>query len=679
MLSKKLNVLLLEDNQKDAALIRRMLDGAFNGLFHLDHVVKLSEAINFLSLSQADLILLDLNLPDSRGLTGLTSLQTAFPHLPIVALTGAQDNTLGARALEQGALDCLVKDTIDSEKLVQAIRHAVERQHIQSRLAQAMEEVSSSNRLLKQVLSSISDGVVIVNEKGIIQSANTAAASLFNTHEEALVGRPLGFPATGTEKKEIQIERGGQPIHLEMHAVKLEREEAGATLVFLRNTTEQKQLQERLFNLAHRDGLTGLANRALLMDHLKKSIAGASRSNGLIAVLYLDIDRLARINNTLGHPMGNLLLKEIAKRLKVLMRGGDDTARVGGDEFAIILSDLTRVETIPNIAQKIIDRLGEPYSLEGGHEWGIALSIGISLYPNDARDPESLLEYAEMALHRAKRGGKNNYHYYSHTLQEGVKERLAVETNLRSALHEQNLFVVYQPIVSLTTGYIVGMEVLLRLKHENMGIIAPSRFIPVAEETGMIVKIGTGALLKACTQNKAWQEMGLPPLVMAVNLSAIQLKEANFLSMVNHVLRHTGLSPQYLELELTESLMQDTERTLRVLSSLHEIGVLSSIDDFGTGYSSLSHLRQFPFNTLKIDISFIRNMMNHQNNLNLVKTIITMAHNFELRTIAEGVETLEQLQTLQSLGCDEVQGFFVSKPLSADAATKRLSERKPFF
>lgn len=307
------------------------------------------------------------------------------------------------------------------------------------------------------------------------------------------------------------------------------------------------------------------------------------------------------------------------------------------------------------------------------------VSMGIAVYPDDTLDSETLLKYADMALYRAKEGGKNNYHYYSPAIQAKVIERLELEGSLRTALHQERLFLNYQPIVSLRTGQIVGMETLLRLRDTEGRTFVPAQFVPVAEETGMIVPIGEWVLRVSCAQNKAWQEMGLPEMVMAVNLSAVQLQEANFVSLITRVLHRTGLAPRCLELELTESMMRDTEHTLRVLRSLRDIGVLASIDDFGTGYSSLSHLRQFPFNTLKIDISFIRNMVSNEDDRRLVETIITMAHNLRLQTIAEGVETAEQLQALRSLGCDSAQGFFISKPLSADEVTARLFEKNAFF
>jgi diguanylate cyclase (GGDEF)-like protein len=465
---------------------------------------------------------------------------------------------------------------------------------------------------------------------------------------------------------------------LETRATKLQWEGQNESLIFLRDVTEQKHLKENLTYLSHHDPLTGLSNRSSWINHLKKTIENVSSSNTLIAVFALHIHRLVQINNTLGYSIGDFLLKEIANRLITFTQRSNDAARIGGDEFVILFSHPTRVEAISDTAQKVLARLCEPYSIESD-AWGISVSIGIGLYPHDTRDPEALLENAQMALQHARKIGKNNYYYYSSTLEEQAKERLAVENNLRSALNQQDLFLLYQPIVSLATGQIVGMEALLRLRDEDMETLLPSQFIPIAEETGVIVRIGMWALLNACAQNKEWQEMGLPPLTMAVNLSAVQLKETNFISMVTRILHRTGLSPQYLELELTESMMQDAESALRVLRALKEIRILSSIDDFGTGYSSLSHLRQFPFTTLKIDISFVRNLMNREEDRSLVSTIITMAHNFRLRTIAEGVESLEQLQVLQSLGCDEVQGYFLSKPVSADEATKMLSKPPRFF
>ncbi|MEK7702493.1 MAG: GGDEF domain-containing response regulator [Nitrospirota bacterium] len=683
---KKQTILLLEGNKEDISFFRKLFDGALSNHFHFHHLERLSEAISFLSKKpgertsqgtlplRADLVLLDIK---TYGLAALTSLQTTFPNLPMIVLVNANDDILGERAIEQGAHDYLMKEALTAEILLQSIQHAIEKEQLLDRLEQAEEGIVVFDALLNQILDALSDGVVVINKTGIIQFANTAASVLFNTHEDNLIGSPLGFSVPKEKNQEIQIKGKEEIMTLGSRSVQLKWKGKEATLIFLRDITEQKKSEKKLAHLTHHDALTGLPNRTFLLERLKKMIEHASQSSQLIAVFFLDIDRVAEVNDTLGFAMGDLLLQEISDRLTIIMRDIDLTARFGGHEFVAFLP-VTELEAISHLAQTILDRLSEPYFLEGD-EWGVTLAIGISLYPRDASDPEMLLDNAKKALHCVKKVGKNKYEYYAKASQTSAKEQMAVENSLRSALYQKNLFLAYQPIVSLVTGQIVGMEVLLRLKHEQMGVISPSRFIPIAEETGMIVKIGTWTLLNACAQNKTWQEMGLPETTMAVNLSAVQIREPNFISVVKNVLKHTRLEPTSLELELTESLMQDTERTLYVLDALHQMGVLSSIDDFGTGYSSLSHLRKFPFNTLKIDISFVQNMMNNENDKGLVATIITMAHHFQLKTIAEGVETLEQLQILQSLGCDEGQGFYFSKPLSADAATLLLAKRQSFF
>lgn len=681
MRQKKLTVLLIEKNKEETLLLQKMIEKTPHSGCQLHHVERLNEATKFLSTRSADLILLDLDLPDSRGISALTALQNAYPKIPIIVLIQkANDEMLAERAVDAGADDYLVKNGLHSEKLIQTIESVIERKQLLNQLAAVEDDLADAHALFKQILISLPDGVVILDEKKRVRFANPSSSFFLGYEPEELIGNPFEFSIQAEEKIERQIGWGAKQTIFEMYAVEILWEGQGGTLVFLKDITEQKKMAERLVYLTHRDALTGLPNRVLLTDFLQKMITTASQADRGFAVLLIEIDGLRRINDTLGYPSGNILLQEFGKRLTAFMRGSDRIARVGGDEFVIVLPNITGLEAMTSIIEKMTDPLCMPYDLEGD-ECMIALSIGISLYPKDTRDPEILLEYAEMASDHAKKNGtkKNRVHFYSPALQEQTQARLNLENDLRSAIVQHNLFPMYQPIVSLKTGKIVGMEVLLRLKHPQMGILHPGQFISIAEETGLIVEIGTWVLMTACAQSQEWQEMGIAPLTMAVNLSAIQLKEANFVTVVKRILHRTGLPPRYLELELTESMMQDAERTLRVLSALREIGVIASIDDFGTGYSSLSHLRQFPFHTLKIDISFVRNMMHHEKDRSLVKTIIMMAHNFQLQTIAEGVETLEQLQALQELGCDNAQGFFLSKPLSTEDATVRLFEKRLYF
>ncbi|HLB94997.1 MAG TPA: EAL domain-containing protein, partial [Nitrospiria bacterium] len=441
-----------------------------------------------------------------------------------------------------------------------------------------------------------------------------------------------------------------------------------------RDVTERKQAEERLHYLAHHDGLTDLPNRVLLMDRLSQALSRAPWHKRLVAVLFLDLDHFKRINDTLGHNIGDLLLKGAAARLATCVRAGDTIARLGGDEFAIVLADIAQPQDVPKIAQKILDALSTPFEL-AARQLFITTSIGISLYPNDGQEADALLKNADTAMYRAKEHGRNNYQFFLPNMNVQVTERLALETALRNALTGEEFILHYQPLVDLRTGKIISMEALLRWQSPEHGLVSPSQFIPVAEESGLIVPIGKWVLQTACAQNKAWQAAGLPPVRVAVNLSARQFQQENLVETITRALRETGLDPNALELELTESIMQDTA-AIEAMWQLKELGVEISIDDFGTGYSSLSYLKRLPINTLKIDQSFVRNMTTDKDDAVIAKTIIGLAHSLHLKAIAEGVETHEQLEFLRSHGCDRIQGYLFSLPLPAQDATKLLAEGK---
>ncbi|MFQ6024707.1 MAG: putative bifunctional diguanylate cyclase/phosphodiesterase [Acidiferrobacterales bacterium] len=442
-----------------------------------------------------------------------------------------------------------------------------------------------------------------------------------------------------------------------------------------RDITERKRAEEIIVHQAYHDVLTNLPNRRLFVDRLTQGLARHYWHKRLVAVLFLDLDHFKRINDTLGHNVGDLLLKAVAERLTACVREGDTVARLGGDEFAINLADVAQANDVPKVAHKIIDTLSKPYVLEG-HELFITTSMGISIYPDDAQDPETLLKTADIAMYRAKEHGRNNYQHYSPDMNVQASERLAMENSLRHALEREEFLLEYQPQVDIKTGRIIGNEALVRWQHPDLGMILPGKFIPLAEESGLIVPIGEWVLRTACAQNKAWQAAGLPPIPVAVNVSARQLRHENLLQTVDRTLQETGLNPNYLELELTESIMQEPKEAIRLLSKLNTIGVQIAIDDFGTGYSSLNYLKRFPINKLKIDQSFVRDITNDPDDRAIVAAIITLAHSLNLKTIAEGVETQEQMAYLRSLECDEAQGNLLRPPLPAEHASKLLAENR---
>jgi len=440
--------------------------------------------------------------------------------------------------------------------------------------------------------------------------------------------------------------------------------------------TERKKAEEMLNSMAYYDSLTGLSNRILFNDRLGLALAQARRTKEMLAVLYIDLDNFKAINDTLGHAVGDRLLQLVGRRLKDCLRDGDTIARLGGDEFVVLLPQIRCAEDATVVATKLLESFGLPFDLDN-NELFITTSIGISLYPYDGDDTETMLKNADTALYRAKEHGKNNYQLYTSAMNAKAFERLALENSMRRALDREEFVVYYQPQVNLATGQIVGMEALLRWQHPDLGLVYPSEFIGLAEETGLIISIGDFALRTACKQNKAWQDAGHPPVRIAVNLSAKQFYQQNLDDTIAQALDDTNLHPKFLELEITESVvMKDTTSVSASLYKLKDMGIQVTIDDFGTGYSSLSYLKRFPIDGLKIDRVFIRNLTTDPNDAAIAKAIIAMAKSLNLRVVAEGVETTDQLEFLRSLKCDEIQGYLISRPVPADEATALLVESK---
>ena len=440
--------------------------------------------------------------------------------------------------------------------------------------------------------------------------------------------------------------------------------------------TARKLTEQRIHHIAQHDVLTGLPNRSLLQDRLGQAVAYSVRTGHKVWVMLLDLDRFKFVNDSMGHKAGDVLLMTIAARLRSALRDTDTVARLSGDEFVVILTEHDDECLNPDIVQRLMDSVAQPVML-GNKEFFVTSSIGVAVYPDDGAGADGLIEHADIAMYRAKKVGRNNFQFYTPAMNEEAMERVRIEGALRNAL-ERNQFVLhYQPQLNLKTGKIVGMEALIRWQHPELGMVAPDRFISVAEETGLIVPIGAWVMRTACTQNKAWQEAGLGELRVAVNLSARQFGAPNLVNEIAAVLDETGLAPDRLEIELTESLfMSDVTLAVETLHSMKKLGVNLSIDDFGTGYSSLSYLSRFPIDVLKIDRSFVSDITRDASDAAIVASIIALAHNLKLDVIAEGVETKEQLDYLRRHGCDEMQGYYFSRPLAADAFEQMLHEGK---
>ncbi len=561
-MSERPTVLLIEDNPGDARLIREMLAEGDDAMFRLDCVGRLSLGLEYLATRGAGLILLDLSLPDSLGFDTFLRVYAHSPKVPIIVLTGNDDQSVALSAVKTGAQDYLVKGRLDRELLLRSIQYSIER----------------------------------------------------------------------------------------------------------------KRYQEQLEFQANYDALTGLPNRNLLHDRLKQSVF-AQRYERAIGVVFIDIDHFKFVNDSLGHNTGDRLLREVAGRLSQSVRDGDTVARLGGDEFILILNDQNSEGFIYRAMQRIVSKLAEPIVLDG-HELLVTCSAGVSLYPQDGGDVETLLKNADAAMYRAKAMGRNNFQFYTAEMNRQVTERLSTEAALRRALERREFELYYQPRIDVKSGRVVGCEALLRWQHPERGLQLPERFIGLAEETGLIVPIGEWVLRKACAQARAWQGRHRP-VAVSVNLSMRQFKQDALVEAVDAALREAGLAPHLLELELTESLvMQDTGLAIRVLTRLREIGVEISVDDFGTGYSSLSYLTRLPISALKIDQSFVQAIHDAPGTSEgvVAQAIISLAHNLRLKVVGEGVETEPQFRFLQMHGCDEVQGYFFGKPVPLAEFERVLEE-----
>ena len=422
---------------------------------------------------------------------------------------------------------------------------------------------------------------------------------------------------------------------------------------------------QRIEYLAYHDGLTGLPNRSMFSKLLSQRISEARRYDRELAVAFLDLDRFKQINDTLGHEAGDQLLQEVSTRLLGCVRDSDSVARLGGDEFVVLLPELEDGKLAASVADKILAVLGRPFTLIG-HEFRVTASIGISVYPRDGQDEQTLTKNADIAMYQAKAEGKNNFQFYSEQLNVNSLERLTLESSLRHALERDEFRLYYQAKRDIRTGCIAGMEALLRWEHPDLGTVMPMQFIPVAEETGLIVPIGKWVLKTACLQCVAWQNEGLPPFGIAVNMTARQFLDESLLQDLASILQSTGMNPQLLELELTESLLiHDVEKTLRILTALKSLGIRIAVDDFGTGYSSLATLQRFPLDTVKIDRSFINGLVGPTEQSGLADAIIAMGKSLSLTVVAQGVETKEQADFLCAHACDELQGFYFNRPLPA--------------
>lgn len=547
-------------------------------------------------------------------------------------------------------------------------------------------------RLLERVLESTSEGIAVTDSQGCIQMVNASFCTLtglsgdqaqgkhihqLNHHQEAEQKFAVVFAALeaqGTWGGEMVHRRSdGHQFHQWLNVARMGGGRGERLVWALRDISQIKSSEDQITYLAYHDALTGLPNRRLFNDRLEVAIATAARKKQRLALLFLDLDNFKHVNDGLGHAAGDELLQETACRLRRKVREEDTVARLGGDEFIMLLVGVQEPEYAAVVAQRILDDLAQPFRLRG-REFYLSASVGITLFPDDGSEGETLVANADMAMYRAKAAGRNNYKLFTPALNEKVQRRMSLETALRQAIGNQEFLVHYQPKVELAGGRVVGMEALVRWERPGHGLVSPGEFIPLAEDTGQIVPIGRWVLEQACRQAKAWHDRGHHDLAISVNLSPRQFQQKDLVPMVTDTLGSSGLDPRSLELEVTESmLMSSVDEAIVTLDELSSLGVRLSMDDFGKGYSNLYYLKHFPMDTLKIDRSFVRDVATEVDDASIVDTIISMSRSLKLNVIAEGVENTDQLRFLRERSCDQMQGFLFSRPLPPDEITSMLT------
>jgi diguanylate cyclase (GGDEF)-like protein/PAS domain S-box-containing protein len=658
----------------------------------IECVDRVSEATRRLKLDNSvEAVVMDWDLPTTRGFETLLVLMGAAPHLPIIIL-GDDPNLLQQMNLvEHGAQDYMLKRRLDADTLIGMVHSAIARK--------SREGILLCDKERAQVtLNSIGDAVLSTDGNWRVTFLNPVAEKLIGWTNAEARGRHLTevfqvidattrehiVPCLEFEVKKgrtailppncVLVRRDGRESPIEDSAAPIhDRGGIAGMVVVFHDVSEAQAMAQRMSHLAEHDILTSLPNRALLDDRLEQGIALAQRYSRRLAILFIDLDHFKHVNDSVGHLIGDQLLRAVALRITPCVRSSDTVSRQGGDEFMVLLSEVTHAGDAALIADKIRLAVLEPYTI-ANHLLHLTTSIGVSVYPDDGADPETLIQCADTAMYHAKEKGRNNSQFFKDEMNFHAAERQIITGDLRHALARGEFVLEYQPKVNLVSGAITGIEALIRWQHPSRGILPPLQFIQIAEDCGVIVQIGQWALREACVQAQTWLAAGLKFGTMAVNISAVEFRNDRFFDGVCDILDSTGLEPRYLELELTETaVMRNFEATSVVLKSLSAMGIRIAVDDFGTGYSNLSYLKRFPINTLKLDKSFVHDIPQSANIATIVRSVIQMGQSLDLRVVAEGVENAQQLKFLQAYDCAEGQGYYFSKPVDPSECQALLS------
>lgn len=698
-------LLLIQDDPADARAVLEALTNSNDECFHVKWMKSCAEGLEELTRGEQEgrqatggiaAVLVDLYLSDSQGISTFEQIFRVANHTPILILSSVQNEDVAKLAVQRGAQDYLLTGRLDNYLLPKTLRSMIDRAAITDALFQEKERAQVT-------LSSIGDAVMSTDIAGHVTYLNSVAESMTGWSLEEAAGHPVDEvfrildastrePALNPMALAIQknktvgltancvlIRRDGVESGIEDSAAPIHDRQGrvtGAVMVF-HDVTVTRAMSIKMSYLAQHDSLTDLPNRIMLHDRLEQAIALARRRRHKLALLFVDIDRFKPINDSLGHSDGDRLLQSVAQRLQACVRDSDTVSRQGGDEFVILLTQIAHAEDAAAVAENVLVAMRSPFHI-GPHTFHVTLSIGIVTYPDDGTDAEELMNHADLAMYHAKDNGRDNYQFFRPELNARVVERQALEYGLRCGIERREFVLHYQPKMNLRTGTIVGVEALVRWRHPQRGLMLPAAFIPIAEECGLIVPIGQWILREACRQAKLWQNAGLPHIPIAVNISSLELRTKDVVSSVRTILSQTGLDPRYLELELTESfLMQDLQFTAVLFSALKDMGVQLALDDFGTGYSSLNYLKRLPIDTLKIDRSFVSDLITNADDASIVHAVIHLGQSLHMRVVAEGVETREQLAFLQQHDCSVGQGFYFSLPVTAEDFTNLLYRDVP--
>ena len=680
-------IMVVEDDMSHASAIKRYLVSN-EPPSEVLIVASLKECQERIQPFDPNILLLDLNLPDGQAIEFLKDNAQNLA-CPVLIMTAQGSEALAVEALKSGALDYIVKNPETFMAMPRIVERSLREWTTLQERFRAEDDAEQARREWETTFDALSEVITIHDKEMRIVRANKSAYRLGG---QDLIGRRCCEALWGKSGICADCPQVQTIWDNKTHTGIVQHKQIGkifevTTTPFpagsgqdyyihvARDITTQKEYERQLEYQATHDLLTGLPNRVLLKDRFDQAIHYAQRSQRIVALVLLDIDRFKVVNDTLGHALGDDLLCQVAARLKNAVRDTDTVARFGGDEFVVLLTQIAEVNDVNMVLNNIMLMLSAPYQF-GDRRFNLSASLGVSLYPGNSDDSATLIRYADIAMYQAKKTG-NTVCFYNSEMGLAGLDTLELENDLHQAIDNNELSLHYQPKIDLNTGAMAGCEALLRWQHPKRGMISPAIFIPIAEQTGLIVPIGRWVMEEACRQSLAWQSAGLSPLRIAVNLSARQFRQGDLAATVKEVLNTSGLQPDLLELELTESMiMDDPERARKTLQELKNIGVHLSLDDFGTGYSSLNYLRRFPVDSLKIDQSFIHDVITDPSGASVVASIVDIAHNLKLSAIAEGVETEAQLDFLIANECDAVQGYFFSKPLPAPEFVALMQQNK---